>query len=246
MSVQGLANGCASMSDNTTLETFLKSQSVIMNISESNIHYKSCTAMRRLFTKELNSFFNLQSSYNLATQAIITLKQVDTNNNNNTAVTNVAAIVFQKISSVLSTAVTSGSFAQVMKATAKSLGVIGNTSIFHVSEASSSGLQVTVFTYSPTKSPSQKPSQIPSQQQFTPFITIPTTTNPTLIKISITLNPTVQTVQQLTVEAIIGIAIGGSLLLLCLAIALIYHFCSRRNPIKITKVFVEKTPKIEK
>jgi hypothetical protein len=171
MSVQGLPKGCASMSDNTTLATFIKSQSVIMTISESSLHYQGCAvAARRLLNENMNSRFKLQTSYDLATQVIIVLKQIDSSIGNVDA--NAAAkAMYDQISSTVSNAVKTGTFAQVMQATSKALG--GNSSsVFQATGAVSSGLQVTVFTYSPTKSPSLKPSIVPTIIPTSEFISL--------------------------------------------------------------------------
>jgi len=209
MSVQGLPKGCASMSDNTTLATFIKSQSVIMNISESSLNYQGCViAARRLLNENMNSRFKLQTSYDLATQVTIVLSigNVDANA--------AAKAMYDQISITVSNAVKTGTFAQVMQATSKALG--GNSSsVFQVTEAVSSGLQVTIYTYSPTKSPSLKPSIV-----STIYPSVLPTPNP--IPSVVNPAPEVQNVNQ-NLTIIVATAITAVVLFLMVVACLVYY-----------------------
>lgn len=225
MSVQGLTKGCGSMNDTNIKTTFLKSQATIMNVSLSSLTYQSCnqaTSRRSLIGREVNSASS-SPSYNLATQVVIILTNVDTtkSNSDTTAAANAA---FIKLSTKLSSAVQSGSFAAVMQATAKSLGV----ATFNVSSSLSSGLQVTVYTYSPTTTPTTfKPifslSEMPSTENNNNYPS---------------LSPTEKS-STLSTGAIIGIVVGVVALILIIAGLYLYYTKYYNNNKKERQVYVE-------
>lgn len=219
------------MNDNATLRTFLISQSTIMNISESNLYYQGCeTASRRLLSKDLDSKFNLQTNYNLATKVIIFLNNIDTSSSGGggkSNITTIASAIFQQLSSSLSTSVKSGTFALVMQAAATTLKVTSNTSSFQVTSSTSTGFEVIVYTYSPTKFPSFKPSLIPTVYQ---------TTSPTVID---TFVPTQQSISsELSIGAIVGI-VFAVIILIVIVVALWILY--RQRVSKNSTVYIEST-----
>jgi len=215
------------MKDNKTLETFIRSQAIVMNVSLSSLHYQGCgIAARRLLSKNMESRFKLQTSYNLATQVVLVLKQIDSSIGSVEA-TAAAKAVFDKLTTTLSSAVTSGSFAQVMKTTATALGAT-NSSNFKVTNAITSGYQATVFTYAPTKSPSLKPT--------TDSMLIPMPTSES-VSSKPTISPTLNT--KLDGGALAGIVIGSIVIAALLAYGIYYYLKKSKGENISAKIYVE-------
>ena len=152
ITIKGLANGCASMT-NATLAAFLSSQAKLMNVSESSLSYQGCSnSTRRLLLQSHNIKKYIQEmSYVLSTKVQVTL--IITGNNN---VSNAASQIFNQLTTVLSQAVSQGTLSQLIAAK------VGNSSSFQVTGSSTGGLEITVFTYGPSSSPTFKPSYKPT------------------------------------------------------------------------------------